>query len=213
VTGLLPQVLGLQSAIISPTHLLLSYGLVLLFALVAMESAGVPLPGETALITAGVLSSQGHYSIVAVIAVAAAAAIVGDNIGYWLGRTGGRALLGRLPIIRDHFERVLPPAERFFQRHGAKTVFFARFVAILRVTSAWLAGISHMPWWRFLMWNAAGGIIWAIAVGLIAYELGRAVADAISRYGLYAGIAIVVLFALGLVMVRFTGKRMFRRQE
>ena len=195
------------------THLILSYGLFLLFVLVAMESAGVPLPGETALITAAVLASQGHYSIVWVIVVAAAGAIIGDNIGYWLGRIGGRALLRRIPIVRDHFERILPPAERFFRQHGSKTVFIARFVAILRVTSAWLAGISHMPWWRFLMWNAAGGIVWAVGVGLIAFELGRAVADAISRYGLYAGVAIVILFLLGLVILRFSGKRMFRRQE
>src|SRR5581483_852386 len=111
-------------------------------------------------------------------------AIVGDNVGYWLGRKGGRTLLARVPLVRDHFERVLPPSERFFERHGSKTVFIARFFAVLRVTAAWLAGISRMPWWRFLLWNAAGGIVWAVVVGLIAYEVGRAAADAISRYGL-----------------------------
>jgi membrane protein DedA with SNARE-associated domain len=189
------------------THLLLSYGLVILFAMVAMESAGVPLPGETALIAAAVLAQRGHYSIVAVIAVAAAGAIVGDNVGYWLGRKGGRALLRRTPIVRDYFERVLPPAERFFRRHGAKTVFFARFVAVLRVTAAWLAGISRMPWWRFLLWNAAGGVLWAILVGVVAYELGRAVADAIGRYGLYAGIGIAVV-----VVLAFAGFTLWRRR-
>ncbi len=120
------------------------------------------------------------------IAVAAAGAILGDNVGYWLGRKGGRAAPAKTPVVRDHFERVLPQAERFFLRHGAKTVFIGRFVAVLRVTAAWLAGISHMPWWRFLVWNAAGGIIWAILVGVVAYEFGRRAADAISRYGLYA---------------------------
>ncbi len=93
---------------IHPTHLLLEYGLVLLFVLVALESMGVPLPGETALIAASVLASQGQYSIVAVIAVAAAGAIVGDNAGYWLGRKGGRALLRRIPFLRDYFAKVLP---------------------------------------------------------------------------------------------------------
>jgi membrane protein DedA with SNARE-associated domain len=191
------------------THLLLTYGLVLLFAVVAMESAGIPLPGETAVIAASVLASQGHYSIVAVIAVAAAGAIVGDNIGYWIGRVGGRALLERTPLVRDYFERVLPPAERFFDRHGSKTIFFARFFAVLRVTAAWIAGISRMPWWKFLLWNAAGGIAWAVLVGLVAYELGHAAADAIQQYGLYAGIAIAVAVVAALVSVKFWGKRFF----
>jgi membrane protein DedA with SNARE-associated domain len=186
-----------------PTHLLLAHGLIILFALVAMESAGVPVPGETALIAAAVLAQQGHYSLVSVIAVAAAAAIIGDNIGYWLGRQGGRALLGRVPIVRNHFERVLPPAERFFVRHGPKTVFIARFVAVLRVTAAWLAGISHMSWWRFLIWNAAGGIAWAILIGVSAYVLGQAVADAIARYGVYAAIGIAVVVVAGFVAFRF----------
>src|SRR3954447_26755895 len=107
-----------------------------------MESAGVPLPGEAALITAAVLAHD-HYGIVSVIAVAAAGAIVGDNVGYWLGRLGGRRLLGRWSVTRRDAERVLPPSERFFKRHGGKTVFFGRFIALLRVTAAWLAGISR----------------------------------------------------------------------
>jgi membrane protein DedA with SNARE-associated domain len=197
--------------LIHPTHLLLEYGLVLLFVLVALESMGVPLPGETALIAASVLASQGQYSIVAVIAVAATGAIVGDNAGYWLGRKGGRALLRRIPFLRDYFAKVLPPAERFFVRHGAKTVFFGRFIALLRVTAAWLAGISHMPWWRFLFWNAAGGIVWATAFGVVAYVFGRAAADAIGRYGLYAVIVIVAVAVIGLVGVLVWRKRVLKR--
>src|SRR3954453_9236124 len=156
------------------TDLLLAHGLLLLFLLVAMESAGVPLPGETALVTAAILAERGHYSLVAVIAVAAAAAIIGDNVGYWIGRKGGRGLLRRAAIVRAYFEHALPPAERFFRRHGAKTVFLGRFIAILRVTAAWLAGIAHMPWWRFLLWNAAGGIVWAALVSVVAYKFGDA---------------------------------------
>jgi membrane protein DedA with SNARE-associated domain len=189
------------------TKLLLDYGLVLLFLLVAAESGGVPLPGETSLIAAAVLSSQGHYSLVSVIAVAAAGAIFGDNVGYWLGRKGGRALLRRIPIVREHFERVLPRAERFFRRHGSKTVFIGRFVAVLRVTAAWLAGISGMPWWRFLLWNAAGGIVWATLVGVIAYEFGKAAADAIGHYGLYAALTIVVLAVIAFVVFRISRRR------
>ena len=189
------------------TKLLLDQGLIILFLLVAVESAGVPLPGETALVAAAVLAARGHYSLVAVIAVAAAGAIVGDNGGYWLGRKGGRALLRRTPIIRDQFERALPSAERFFQRHGGKTVFIGRFVAILRFTAAWLAGITRMPWWRFLLWNAAGGIVWATLVGVVAYELGRAAGDAISQYGLYGAIGLGAAAVVG-----FTGFRMWRNR-
>jgi membrane protein DedA with SNARE-associated domain len=190
------------------THLLLSYGLILLFAAVAIESAGIPVPGETALVTAAFLASQGHYSIVAVIAVAAAGAIIGDNIGYWIGREGGRKLLERWGPVRRYADKALPPAERFFQKHGAKAVFFGRFIAFLRVTAAWLAGISRMTWWRFLIWNAAGGILWAIAISLLAYEFGKAAADAVSRYGLFAVAAIVVLALAGLLGMHLWKKRM-----
>jgi membrane protein DedA with SNARE-associated domain len=182
-------------------------GYPLVFLLIAVETIGIPVPGETALITASIVASRGHLDIEVVIALAAAAAIIGDNVGYWLGRKGGRALLQRAPIIRNHFERVLPPAERFFERHGPKTVFIGRFIAVLRVTAAWLAGISRMPWWRFLLWNAAGGIVWAALVGVVAYKLGEAVAGAIGRYGLYGVVGIAVLAIIG-----FVGFKLWQRR-
>jgi membrane protein DedA with SNARE-associated domain len=188
------------------TQLLLDYGLVILFLLVAVESAGVPLPGETALITAAVLAHH-HYAIWWVIAVAAAAAIVGDNVGYWIGRLGGRKLVERWSVTRRYAERALPPSERFFERHGGKTVFLGRFVALLRVTSAWLAGISHMRWWEFFLWNAAGGIVWATGTGLVAYWAGQAAADAIGHYGLYAVGALVVLGLAFFVVLRLWRNR------
>src|SRR5207247_8766355 len=104
--------------------------------------------------------------------------------------------------VAAYAERALPPSERFFERHGAKTVFFGRFIAVLRVTAAWLAGISHMQWWRFLVWNAAGGIAWAILVGIVAYYLGRAGADAIGKYGLLGAVAVAVLVVLVYLGVR-----------
>jgi membrane protein DedA with SNARE-associated domain len=191
------------------THLLLTYGLVLLFAVVAIESAGVPLPGETALVAAAILATpqHHHYSIVTVIAVAAAAAIVGDNVGYWIGRTGGRKLLQRWGPVRRYADRALPPGERFFEKHGGKTVFIGRFVSVLRVTAAWLAGITHMSWWRFFLWNAAGGICWAIAVGLVAYYFGKTAADAVGRYGLLGAIVVIVLAALAFIGFRVWSKR------
>jgi len=201
---------------LSVTHLVQEYqswALVLLFALVAIESAGVPLPGETALIASAVLASQGKLDIVEVIAVAAAAAIVGDNVGYFIGRTGGRALLEKWSFLERHSKKVLPRAERLFARHGGKTVFFGRFVAILRVTSAWMAGVSHMPWWRFFAFNAAGGILWATLVGLVAYYLGSAAADAIQTYGLIAGVVIAVGIVAVVLGVRWWERRMLGGEE
>jgi membrane protein DedA with SNARE-associated domain len=194
------------------TNFITDHGLPLLFLVVMIESFGIPLPGETALIAFGVLASEGHYSITSVIAVAAAGAIVGDNLGYWLiGRVGGRALFRRWRWLSQYSDRVLPRAESLMVRYGGAAVFFGRFVAILRYTVAWVAGLSRMPWWRFLFWNAAGAVCWATAVGLIAYYGGKAVADAIARYGLYAGIVITVGIVVGWLVLRFTRARVESR--
>ena len=189
------------------------YGLIALFVVVMLESGGVPLPGETALVAAAIFASQGKLNIAEVIAVAAVAAIVGDNLGYWAGRTGGRKLLQRYGSLRRWSERVLPWSERFFKRHGSKTIFFARFFSVLRVTAAWLAGISRMHWWTFFLWNAAGGICWAILVGLVAFYVGHAAADAIGHYGLLGGAALVVLLALVLGALHLWRKRVLRAAE
>jgi membrane protein DedA with SNARE-associated domain len=180
------------------------YGLAALFLIVMLESSGVPLPGETALVTAGVFAQRGNLNIASVIAVAAVAAIVGDNIGYWIGRTGGRSVIERWSFASGS----LPWSERFFRRHGPKTIFLARFLAVLRVTAAWLAGISRMHWWTFFLWNAAGGICWAALVGLVAYYVGQAAADAISHYGLIGGAVVVGLAVVGLVALHFWRKRL-----
>jgi membrane protein DedA with SNARE-associated domain len=185
------------------THQLETYGLVLVFLLVAVEGAGIPLPGETALITAAFLASRGHFSIEAVIAVAAIGAILGDNTGYWLGRLGGRRLLHKLPVVHSTVERVLPRAERFFHRHGAKTVLIARFVALLRITAAWMAGISHMRWLRFFAFDAVGCILWATTFGIVGYVFGQAAAKAVAHYGVYAAVAIVILIIAGFSVLHF----------
>ena len=184
------------------------YGLAALFLIVMLESGGVPLPGETALVAAGVFASRGKLDILAVVVVAAAAAIIGDNLGYWIGRTGGRGLLERSRLLSRWSDRVLPWAEEFFHRHGAKTIFIGRFFSVLRVTAAWMAGVSRMHWWRFFLWNAAGGICWAVLVGLVAYFAGEAVANAISHYGLIGGGALVALVLAGLVGFHFWRKRL-----
>jgi membrane protein DedA with SNARE-associated domain len=193
------------------THFLTHHGLPVLFAAVLIESFGVPLPGETTLITFGVLASQGHYDIRWVIVTAAAGAIVGDNLGYWLiGRLGGRALFERWRWLRRYSERVLPRGEALMARHGGKIVFFGRFISVLRYTVAWIAGLSRMAWWRFLFWNAAGGIAWATGVALLAYYAGDSAAGAIQRYGLYAVVAVAGAVALGWIAVRLTRGRIER---
>jgi membrane protein DedA with SNARE-associated domain len=190
------------------THFFTHHGLPLLFAVVMVESFGIPLPGETALIAFGVLASQGHYSIAWVIVFAAAGAIVGDNLGYWLiGRWGGRALFERWGWLRRYKKTVLPRAERLMERHGGKTVFFGRFITVLRYTAAWVAGLGRMNWWSFLFWNAAGGICWAVAVGLVAYYAGHAAADAIQRYGIYAAVAVVAAAVVGWLIFHFARRR------
>jgi membrane protein DedA with SNARE-associated domain len=183
------------------THFIAHYGLFFLFAIVCLESAGLWLPGETALIAAAVYAADGHLPIAGVIAVAAVAAIIGDNIGDLIGREGGRRLIDRWAPLKRFGDRVIPPAERFFDRHGGKAVFLARFFGGVRVTGAWMAGISRMPWWRFFAWNALGGVVWAFGVGLVAYYVGKAAADALARYGVYGGIAVAVLVALAIAGV------------
>ncbi len=194
------------------THFIEDYGLLFLFGIVSLESAGLWLPGETALIAAGVYASNGHLSIAGVIAVAAVAAIVGDNAGYWLGREGGRRLLQRYALLRRFTDRALPPAERFFERHGGKAVFLARFFGGVRVTGAWMAGITRMSWWRFLFWNAAGGIVWAIAVGLVAFYVGKAAADALARYGIYAAIVAGIMLVLAIAVLHIWRRRVVEEQ-
>src|SRR6476661_7104733 len=187
------------AALVNVEHLVDTAGYPLLFVLVMSESSGVPVPGETALITGGILASQGKLSIEIVIALAALGAIIGDNIGYLIGRKGGRWLLERPGAFHRQRQNVLAVGEPFFERHGAKAVFFGRFLLGLRVWAPWLAGAPRMPWRSFFFWNAAGGICWATLVGLVSYYAGGAAADAIQRYGIYAAVVVagaVLIFFL-----------------
>jgi membrane protein DedA with SNARE-associated domain len=167
-------------------------GYPVLFALVMIESMGVPVPGETAIILAGLAANQGNLSIELVILVAASAAIIGDNIGFEIGRRGGRALLEKPGRFERQRRQMLDIADPFFARHGGKAVFFGRWIAGLRIWAAWFAGASEMRWRTFFAWNAAGGIGWATSVGLAAYFGGKAVEQVIAKVGLYGGIAVVV---------------------
>ena len=198
------------AAILDVRHLVTVFGYPLLFLIVMSESSGAPVPGETGLIAAAVLASQGKLRIELVIAIAAAAAIVGDNIGYVIGRKGGRWLLQRPGPFYRQRQQVLITGEPFFERHGPKAVFFGRFVLGLRVWASWLAGATRMHWRSFVLWNALGGISWATAVGLVAYFLGHSAGNAIEAFGIY-GLAAVVLAIASVFLAHRRHRRHQRR--
>jgi membrane protein DedA with SNARE-associated domain len=181
------------ASLLDVTHLIEVFGYPLLFAAVMAESSGVPVPGETGLIAAAVAASQGKLTIELVIPIAAVAAIVGDNVGYQIGRKGGRWLLERPGRFEYHRRQVLATGEPFFERHGPKAVFFGRFILGLRVWASWLAGATRMRWRSFFLWNAIGGICWATAIGLLAYFLGHAAGNVIQTFGIFGLVAVLVL--------------------
>jgi membrane-associated protein len=185
-----------------PAHL----GYIALAALVGAESTGLPVPGETALIASGLLANEGQLNIVAVIAIAAVAAIAGDNLGYLIGRHGGRRLLEKPGPLEQHRLAIIRKGEPFFERHGAKAVFLGRWVTGLRIAAAWLAGITHMRWSVFFFWNALGGIAWAASVGLAAYLLGPVVKQILAVGGL-AAVAVLILLVAAYVGWRWRRSR------
>jgi undecaprenyl-diphosphatase len=147
------------------------YGYAVVFFGVFLENAGLPVPGETALLAGAALSRSGRLSLPLVIVTAIAGAILGDNLGFLIGRRGGRALVDRFgPRVGLSRDRLLQ-FDRFFDRHGAKTVFIARFVTGLRVFGALLAGTSGLSWGRFLLYNSTGAIAWATTFGGVGYLL------------------------------------------
>lgn len=154
-------------------QLLETYGYLAVLVLVGLESLGLPLPGETALLTASAYAAAGHLSIVGVIASAVVGAVLGDAGAYWIGRTGGLALVRRYGRVLRIDDAKLERAQGFFRRHGGKTVFFGRFVSLLRILAAMLAGVTRMPYARFTLYNVAGGICWATLVGALGYGFGR----------------------------------------
>src|SRR3954470_5968529 len=199
-------------------------GYPVLFALIAMETMGVPLPGETALITAAVVAARGNLAIEAVIAIAAAAAIIGDNVGFAIGRRYGRRLLewegGPFPQHRRRLSEGgeafvdrrgwIEVGEPFFDRHGPKAVFLGRWVSGLRITAAWLAGANRMSWPTFTFWNALGGICWALSIGLAAYFGGHAAERIVTTLGI-AGLVGVALVGVSLYIVTKVRRRRAER--
>lgn len=179
--------------------LITSYGYVVLFLLVGIESFGVPLPGETALVTAAAFAALGRLHIALVVIVAATGAIVGDNAGYWLGRWGGIAVVRRYGRHVGLDQTKLERAHAFFQRHGAKTVFIGRFIALLRSWAAALAGVGCMPYGTFMAYNALGGVTWAALFGTLGYMFGRNL-PRLERHLGQASLALALLATLGVLI-------------
>ena len=181
-------------------------------AIIGLESMGIPSPGETALVAAAVLASQGKLEIGLVILIGIASAIVGDNIGYLLGRRLGRDVLEAPGPFRRRRVMVVRAGDRFFDRHGGKAVFLARWVALVRVAAAWLAGINHMPFKQFFFWNALGGITWGVTFGLVGYFGGHAAAHVLAEAGLIGAIFFVVVLVAGYAYIRWRELRNARRE-
>lgn len=185
----------------------LGYLAVALF--VGIESLGIPLPGETMLVTAAVFAAKFHsLSIVGVIAAAIAGAVVGDNIGFGIGWFGGYPLLRRFGRYIRLDEPKLKVGRYIFMRQGSKVVFFGRFVSVLRTYAAFLAGTNRMHWIRFLIANALGGIVWATLYGVGAYKLAGAISKLSTPFEIgFAALAVVVIIASA-IFVRTHIKRL-----
>lgn len=166
---------------------------VVLALLVAGESAGIPLPGETSLVAAALLAATHRLSLALVVGVAAAAAIAGDNLGYIIGRLGVRSLLLRGGFLAERRRLALERSERLFARRGRTAVFFGRWLPWLRVTVAWLAGAGRMRWRTFVVWNALGGLAWATTIGVAVYLVGSAAQKDVT----FVGLVLLGLAAIG----------------
>lgn len=187
----------LPALIPSFAHLIHDYGLVVVAGVIGLESVGLPVPGESVLILAGIFAGTKHdLNIVSVIFTAAAAAIVGQMIGYVIGREFGYWLLLRYGRYLRITEGRIKLGEYLFLRHGGKIIIIARFVPLLRALAGILAGANRMPWRQFMLANVAGAVLWSAFFGLAAYVFGRQVERMAGPMVIVIGIAAVVVIAL-----------------
>ena len=190
-------------------HVVATYGYLAVFVIVALESAGIPMPGETVLVTAAIFAASGTLKIYWVIGAAAAGAIIGDNCGYWIGRELGFPLIYRFGHYIRLDEKRLKVGQYLFLRHGGKIVFFGRFFAFLRVLAALLAGANKYRWPPFLFFNAAGGIVWALVFGIGAFVFG----DSIHRVSGPLGVLGLAGVVAGAIAVMYIVRREERKME
>ena len=181
------------------------YGYSVVFFGVFLENAGLPVPGETALLAGSALAHYGRLSLPWVIVAATGGAILGDNLGFLIGRRAGRPLVERVGSRIGLTRQRIDQFNRFFARHGAKTIFIARFVTGLRVFGALLAGTSELPWSTFLFYNATGAVVWSTVIALVGYALGQSwdtLERLIGRVGLVALAAVVALVIVAVTRAR-----------
>jgi membrane protein DedA with SNARE-associated domain len=190
---------------ISIAHFLDTYGYVVVALFIAVESTGIPFPGETMLVSASVYAAQGcGLQEPGVIIACTIGATMGDNLGFWVGRTGGRALIEKIPFVKaSHLE----PAERYFRKYGGATVFFGRFLAVLRAWAAFLAGVNRMRPLKFFVYNFCGAAIWSTTFGMLGYELGRnldKLKSVLSALGFFGAVIffVIVFSALAVYFLR-----------
>jgi len=184
-------------------HLIATYGYGIIGLIVALEGMGIPVPGETALIVAAIYAGRTHeLNIFLVIVAAATGAMIGDNTGFFIGRELGYRLVLRYGRYVGLNEKRIKLGQYLFQLHGGKVVFIARFVAVLRTIAALLAGINQMVWRRFVVFNAAGGILWASLYGSAAFALGREIEHFAKPVGIALGFAAATAIIGGLMFLR-----------
>jgi membrane protein DedA with SNARE-associated domain len=183
-------------------HLIATYGYFAIGAIIALESMGLPLPGESVLALSALYAAHHNHSIVGVVVSAVVGAVLGDNVGYWIGREFGYRLLLRYGGHVGLTASKIKLGQYLFLRHGGKVVFFGRFVAILRMLAAVLAGVNRMDWGRFLLANTAGAILWASGVGFGAYIFGRAVTHVTGPLSIALVLVGLAIIVVGLRFVR-----------
>ena len=195
-------------------HFLMTYGYLAVFVFVAIESIGIPFPGETMLLVAAIDAGTTHQlSIVLVILAATCGAILGDNLGFWIGREGGYRLLRRYGRYIGFNERRVKLGLYLFRTQGGKIVFFGRFVAVLRAWAAFLAGVNRMQWSRFLVFNALGGVSWATLYGLGGYFLGEEIHRLTGPVGIVTIVLAVLIIIASLIFVRRQEKQLEEKAE
>ncbi len=184
------------------TQLVMTYGYWAVLVFVAIESTGIPFPGETMLLIAAIYAGKTHHlAILLVIIAAASGAILGDNLGFWVGREGGYRLLRRYGRYIRLDERKLKLGQYLFLKHGGKVVFFGRFVAVLRAWAAFLAGTNRMRWPEFLLFNALGGILWSTIFGLGGYFLGKSIDRFTGPFGIVSLVLAVIIIIAALIFI------------
>lgn len=191
-------------------YLIARYGYAVVALFVGAEGVGLPLPGETALLTAAALAARGHLSIVGVIAASSIGVVIGGSLGYWIGQTAGQAVVVRYGRWIGVTPARLEKTTQFFARYGARAVLIGRFVPIVRILASIVAGISNMPFGRFSIYNAIAGVVWSIVFGLLGFEFGHNLPRLENRLG---DLGIAAAIVAGVALLGFLAWRHFRKDK